>query len=319
MPPIHEHLFGDERPFAACHAATVAALPGGTLIAAWFAGTVEGHPDTAIWGARRTTSGWSSPHRLVKVREQAHWNPVLLQAPDGMLHLWWKVGDSPQTWSTWTMLSADGGERWSAPRELVPGDVGGRGPVKNKPITLSDGPWLAPASRETAECWEVFVDRSDDSGRTWEAGSALPLDPVLTGLGVIQPALWESAPGHVHMLMRSTCGRICRSDSCDGGRTWSAVVPTELPNNNSGIDLARLVDGRLVLACNPVAGNWAARTPLALLVSGDNGTSWRHWRDLETGAGEYSYPSIIPVPGSVAVVYTWRRERIACWIGSAPA
>jgi hypothetical protein len=26
---IHEHLFGDERPFAACHAATVAALPDG--------------------------------------------------------------------------------------------------------------------------------------------------------------------------------------------------------------------------------------------------------------------------------------------------
>jgi predicted neuraminidase len=33
--------------------------------------------------------------------------------------------------------------------------------------------------------------------------------------------------------------------------------------------------------------------------------------DLETGPGEYSYPSIIQASdGRVHVVYTWRRERI---------
>ncbi|MEN9938137.1 MAG: hypothetical protein RLZZ387_4716 [Chloroflexota bacterium] len=315
MIPIHEHLFGDERPFAACHAPTIAALPDGNLIAAWFAGTAEGHHDTAIWGARRTPAGWSPPRLLVKVGEVPHWNPVLFSAPDGVLHLWWKVGPSPRDWTTWTMTSADGGQRWSSPRTLVPGDIGGRGPVKNKVIVLSDGTWLAPASRETAERWEVFVDRSDDGGQTWVRSPALPHDPALTGLGVIQPALWESGPAQVHMLNRSTCERVCRSDSTDGGRTWRTVAPTDLPNNNSGLDLARLPDGRLVLACNPVAGNWAARTPLTLLLSGDNGATWRIWRDLETADGEYSYPSIIPVPGGVAVVYTWRRERIACWTG----
>ncbi len=318
MNETHEHLFDDRRPFASCHAATVAALPDGRLVAAWFGGTQEGHPDTAIWGATRTAAGWSPPRRLAKVADVAHWNPVLLQAPDGALHLWWKVGDSPRTWATWTMVSADGGERWSAPRELVPGDVGGRGPVKNRPLVLGDGTWLAPASRETSERWEVFVDRSEDGGRTWAAGAPLPVDQAVTGLGVIQPALWESRPGHVHMLTRSTCGRVCRSDSTDGGRSWSPLAPTELPNNNSGLDLARLPDGRLVLACNPVAGNWAARTPLSLLLSEDNGATWRRWRDLEDGPGEYSYPSVIPVPGGVAVVYTWRRERIACWAGPLP-
>ena len=318
MIPLHEHIFGDVRPFAACHAATAAGLPDGCLLAAWFAGTAEGQPDTAIWGATRTPAGWSPPRRLVKVADVAHWNPVLFLAPDGGLHLWWKVGPSPRDWATWTMTSADGGTQWSAPRELAPGDVGGRGPVKNRPIVLREGAWLAPASRETAARWEVFVDRSDDGGQTWAASDPLPHDPAVTGLGVIQPALWEPAPGQVHMLTRSTCGRICRSDSSSGGRTWAPVTPTALPNNNSGIDLARLADGRLVLACNPVAGTWAARTPLALLLSDDNGATWRHWCDLETADGEYSYPSIIPVPGGVAVVYTWRRERIACWMGPVP-
>jgi predicted neuraminidase len=315
----HEHIFADERPFASCHASTIAALPGGGLAAAWFGGTGEGDPDTAIWGATRGDGGWSAPRRLAKLAEQAHWNPVLLQEPGGALHLWFKVGLSPRAWSTWTMASPDGGASWSAPRELAPGDTAGRGPVKNKPIVLADGAWLAGASTETDERWAVFVERSADRGRTWEPGAPLASTPDVTGLGVIQPAVWESAPGRVHMLARSTCGRICRSDSDDGGRTWAPLAPTALPNNNSGIDLAALPDGRLVLALNPVTENWGARTPLSLLISADNGGSWQPWRDLETGAGEYSYPAVIAVPGGVAVSYTWRRERIACAVRAAPA
>jgi predicted neuraminidase len=310
-------IFGDDRPFAACHAATLAALAHGGLLVAWFAGTQEGHPDTAIWCANYRATGWSAPRLLAKHSASPHWNPVLFQAPDGVLHLWWKIGQSPRTWSTWTMTSADGW-RWSEARELVPGDVGGRGPVKNKPIVLSDGDWLAPASLESAECWQVCVDRSADRGATWRLSAPLATDASIAGAGVIQPALWESTPGSVHMLTRSTGGRICRSDSRDGGRTWTTVTPTELPNNNSGIDLARLPDGRLALACNPVAGNWAARTPLTLLISADNGVTWARWRELETAPGEYSYPAIIATAHGIAVAYTWRRERIAFWSGAPP-
>jgi hypothetical protein len=36
-----------------------------------------------------------------------------------------------------------------------------------------------------------------------------------------------------------------------------------MPNNNSGIDVARLLDGTLVLAFNPSSG----RSPLSLAVS----------------------------------------------------
>ena len=119
------------------------------------------------------------------------------------------------------------------------------------------------------------------------------------------------------MLMRSSCGRICRSDSEDGGRTWAPVRKTELPNNNSGIDLARLDDGTLALAFNPVSGDWAPRTPLSVALSTDNGETWPRRLDVETGEGEYSYPAIIPTAGGVALTYTWRRERIAFWAGAA--
>lgn len=93
------------------------------------------------------------------------------------------------------------------------------------------------------------------------------LENLLRWDGVIQPTLWESSPGHIHMLLRSTRGAIFRSDSIDYGATWSVARATFLPNNNSGIDLVSMQDGTLILALNPVNGNWGKRYPLSLIAS----------------------------------------------------
>jgi len=316
-PAIHEHIFSDERPFAQCHASTLVALADNVILTAWFAGTEEGRDDVGIWLCKRSAQRWSKPRLIAKVCQEAHWNPVLFRAPDGRVHLFFKVGKIIDSWQTWTTISDDQGTTWAEPRELVSGDRGGRGPVKNKPIILCDGTWLAPASLERGELYDVFVDRSEDTGRTWQATDLIPLDrSKVTGAGVIQPALWESAPGHVHMLMRSSSGSICRSDSKDLGRTWSPIYQTELPNNNSGIDLTKLRNGALALAYNPVSGDWAARSPLSIALSYDNGKSWPHQLSLETDDGEFSYPAIIPTAEGMAVTYTWNRQRIAFWAGS---
>ncbi len=95
------------------------------------------------------------------------------------------------------------------------------------------------------------------------------------------------------MLLRSTRGAIFRSDSIDYGVTWSVARATSLPNNNSGIDLVNMHNGSLILALNPVNGNWGKRYPLSLIVSHDNGESWLPLLDLESDRGEYSYPAII--------------------------
>ena len=244
---------------------------------------------------------------------------MLFRAADGRLHLWYKTGVDVPHWRTWAQFSDDDGRTWSAPRVLVPGDIGGRGPVKNKPIALSDGTWLAGASTEVrhgdkSETWDIFVDRSDDHGATWKRTPDIALDRAkIDGHGLIQPTLWESAPGRVHLLCRSTCKRICRSDSRDGGRTWSPAERTNLPHNNSGIDLVRLPGGTLVLCCNPIEGGWPLRSPLSLLVSRDNGRTWTRLIDLETEkGGEFSYPAILADgPDAVAVAWTWKRKRIA--------
>jgi predicted neuraminidase len=112
------------------------------------------------------------------------------------------------------------------------------------------------------------------------------------------------------MLMRSTqrIGCVCASTSDDFGRTWSPAERVGIPNPNSGLDAVRLRDGRIVLACNPAP---EGRTPLCVLISEDNGATWPRRIDLETGAGEYSYPSIIQTDDErVHVVATHRRARI---------
>ena len=105
----------------------------------------------------------------------------------------------------------------------------------------------------------------------------------ITGKGIIQPTLWESEPGQVHAFLRSTAGVICRSDSKDYGKTWSPVYKTSLPNPNSGIDVAKLSDGTLVLAYNPTTKDWGSRGKLALAISFDNGKTWPKKIDLEDG------------------------------------
>lgn len=310
-----EFVFGADRPFPQCHASTVVEVAPGHILTAWFGGTAEKDDDVGIWTAHREDGKWSDLIRLAKVNETPHWNPVLFKDAEGVIYLFFKIGKEIPFWQTYWMRSKDG-KSWTEPKELVPGDEGGRGPVRSKPIILSDGAWLAPSSTEYRG-WNAFVDRSEDRGKTWERVPNFDRETNdLSGRGCIQPTLWESSPGNVHALMRTTVGKIWRVDSSDGGKTWTPIRETDLPNNNSGIDVLLLEDGRLLLVYNPVGENWGPRTPLDLAVSTDNGETFRTIAHLEHDAdpeSEFSYPAIVYMEGGVLVTYTYQRERVRCW------
>ena len=300
------------------HASTLA-LVGGDVLMAWFGGTAERNPDVDIYMARRTAAGWQQPFCVAEEAGMAHWNPVLF-AQGNHVTLYYKVGPEIPVWKTRVMHSDDGGHTFAVPSELVPGDVGGRGPVRNKPLRLASGRILAPASIETPMVWDAFVDISDDGGLTFRKSAFVPLNrpespceghPV-RGKGVIQPTLWQDEQG-VHMLLRSTEGVILRSDSLDEGETWTPAVSTGLPNNNSGIDLTRIPDGRIFLVMNPVGRNRGARSPLSLYYSNDDGATFSPLMHLETAPGEYPYPCIIADGLNLHISYTWQRRKMAYW------
>ncbi len=128
--------------------------------------------------------------------------------------------------------------------------------------------------------------------------------------GVIQPSVVDAGGGRLLAYMRTggLGGLIWRSESRDGGRTWSDTVPTPLPNPNAACDAVTTPEGSIVLAFNNTP---SGRTPLNVALSDDGGMTWPRCRALETGAGEYSYPAIIgTADGLFHVVYTYRRTHI---------
>ena len=145
------------------------------------------------------------------------------------------------------LKSADNGLTWGEPYELVPGDeTDGRGPVKNKPIRISNGTILAPASTED-NGWLPFVDISEDECETWQKQPDFPSkkrkgQPV----PMIQPTLWESSRAEFTPLSarpydtRTGRFRRLRKNVVQG-------LSTVIKNNNSGLDVTKLPDGTLVL------------------------------------------------------------------------
>ena len=297
-----------------CHASTVLPLDDGSVIAAWFAGSSESDDDVKILTSVRGTDGkWGEPIRVSADPNVAHWNPVLFQNDDGTITLYFKVGKNTQYWKTYYSTSTDG-KVWATPKELVPGDnSGGRGPVKNKPIRLKNGTILAPGSTEIDDKYRCFVDISTDNGKTWNRTPEINSSFLrFFKVPMIQPTLWESKDGSVHMFTRTKVGKIYRSDSYDGGKTWCTAYPTNLPNNNSGIDLDTDDSGRIFLVYNPV-GIPGIRTPLTLAVSLDDGKTFTKIKTFETGLAEYSYPAVVVKGDTIHITYTYERDYIAYW------
>ncbi len=311
-PTIQREWIYEQAPFPECHASTLAETPKG-LVAAWFGGTRERNPDVGIWLSHYAGKQWTVPVE-VATGVQADgkrlpcWNPVLYQVPKGDLLLFYKVGPSPSTW--WGMLkrSSDEGKTWSVAERLPDGIAG---PIKNKPVLLPSGALLCPSSSEDHN-WRVHFEQTSDWGRTWQKSA-----PINDGVndGAIQPSVLFHPGGRLQALCRSQkSGFIWETWSTDGGKTWSPLAKTTLPNPNSGTDAVTLKDGRQVLVYNPVGPEpskfGGPRTPLDVAIS-DDGKTWKTLATLENEPGEYSYPAVIQTAdGLIHITYTWKRQRI---------
>lgn len=289
-------------PFPSCHASTIVEVKGG-LLAAWFGGTDEKNPDVGIWTSRFDGKNWSSVKEVFNGVQDGKrfpsWNPVLFQPKKGPLMLFYRVGPDPSNW--WTMLatSTDEGKSWSKSVRLPDGILG---PIKNKPVQLSDGTILSGSSSEI-DGWVVYMERTLDLGKTWQKSTALN---DKKDFGAIQPTILVYPTGRIQVLCRSRQKKITESWSDDGGKTWSPMQLTTLTNPNSGIDAVMLKDGRAFLVYNHSKG----RSPLNVAVSAD-GRIWQAALTLESQPGEYSYPAVIQTSdGLVHITYTWKRQRI---------
>ena len=312
VPIVKAEFIFERAPFPSAHASTIVETRDG-LVAAWFGGTRERDPDVGIWVSRHDGTRWSAPVEVANGVQpdgsrRPCWNPVLFQPSNGPLLLFYKVGPSPSGWWGLVRTSIDGGRTWSAAVRLPEGTLG---PIRAKPVELAARTLLAGSSTERGG-WVVHMERFSGnwdaetlaSARAWETTGPLN-DPK--EFGAIQPTILVHSPARLQILCRSQQKVITEAWSDDGGRTWTRMKATPLPNPSAGIDAIRLADGRFLLVSNPTP---SGREKLEIAVSAD-GNAWRPAVVLEDPPGEHSYPAMIQSrDGLVHVTYTWKRERI---------
>ncbi len=290
-------------PFPSCHASTLLETSDGVM-AAWFGGTYERHPDVSIYTSHRKNGTWSTPTMAAdgienEVFRNPTWNPVLHRKNDGKIVLFYKEGPNPREWWGHYKVSEDEGKTWSKETQLPPGFLG---PVRNKSVELPNGKLLHPSSFETNNVWTSHVEISNPDLTGWEKVD-------LNGpFNAIQPTALFHPDGKIQVLCRTKEGVVAEAWSADQGKTWTPLEATKLENNNSGIDGVTLFNGYHLLVVNPLK---KGRNKLVLLGSID-GISWEELLVLENEEkGEFSYPAIIQAKdGTLHISYTYNRERI---------
>ncbi|MGI3165011.1 sialidase family protein [Pseudooceanicola sp. 200-1SW] len=303
------------------HAAFLARLPDGALLCAWFGGTLEGKSDISVYaclldeGAGR----WGPPARLTDDPDRSEQNPVIFTDAAGQVWLCntaQPAGNQDESRVFIRPLERQGDRLVAGPARdtgLPPGTF-----IRARPYLRDDGAWVLPlfrcnprpGIRWTGAFDTAAIGISQDGGQTWQVEEV------------------PHSPGAVHMTpvplggddfaafyRRRQADFVHRSESRDGGRSWSAPVPTDVPNNNSSIGVAALPGGVLAMVCNPISAAqsqarraslydeleeaddrpeaaegcqpiWGVeRAPLALCLSADGGQSFPLRHVIEDSPG----------------------------------
>ena len=308
-------------PMVQNHAAFLHIQPDGTLLCAWFGGTLEGKSDISIHVSRLEPGAgtWSEPVQVSDDPARSEQNPVLFSPPGGgliLVHTAQVSGNQESCLLRLRDLDASGPVPAAGqPRELdLPRGTFVRAPI----LVRDDGAWMMPAFRCLApegHRWTGSHDTaavavSEDQGGSWA------LTDVPDSIGCVHMTLVPLGDGRLAAFFRRRqADFVYRSESRDGGRTWDMPEATDVANNNSSIGAIRLSDGRVALLCNPTSAATSAdrrqslydeldeddarqdatggcspiwgvpRAPLTLCLSGDGGHTVPERHVVEDSAG----------------------------------
>lgn len=305
---------GDPGPYR--HPASITELDNGDLLLAYYGGSDEYGDDTAVYAKRlkKGSKSWPKAEPIADTPWTSEGNPVVWQAPDGLVWLFY-INRYGETWSDSIIkgkISKDGAKTWSD-SFMITWERGTM--VRGKPIVLNDGDYLLPVYHETGHDREVvgadtksFFLRFDPDTHTWTESSR-----ITSANGNLQPAVVQLDDNYLFSFSRrgggygpGTEGFIVRSESHDGGKTWSDGVDTEFPNPNSAIDLVKLQNGHILLVYND---SGVDRTPLTVAISTDNGKTWPHRRNICEGDKDFAYPYAIQGrDGRIHIIFTSDRR-----------
>jgi predicted neuraminidase len=310
-----ERLFGPEVPTGDYkHPASITELANGDLFVAFFSGKGEYKDNAAaVFGSRLKLGSkrWSKPEKIASNPFYALGNAIPWQAPDGVVWLFFvtRYGEIWDSSRITAKISRDGARTWSETFALT-FEAGTM--VRNRPIVLPDGDYLLPVYHEVGDdpesvskdCTSFFLRYHPATGKWTESNR------VRSRLGNIQPAPAVIEGNHLIAFCRrggnyegQPDGWLVRTESKDGGNTWSPGIDAEFPNPNAAVDFLRLQSGHHLLVYNR---SFSDRTPLAVALSMDGGKTFPHRRDLlSEPKGDYGYPTAIQTrDGRIRIIFT---------------
>ncbi len=299
------------------HPASFTELANGDLYLAYYSGSDEYSEDTAVCGMRKPKGSdkWNKPVIIADTPDKSEGNPVVWQGPDGKVWLFYVVnyGD---TWSQSRIqykISTDGAQTWSDP-VILAFEEGMM--VRGRPIVLNNGDYLLPIYHETGNDPERTAPDTTSLFMRYRTGKNVweETNRIYSRNGNLQPSVVQIDDDYLIAYCRrggpfgpDPDGFIIRSESRNGGYTWSRGKDTEFANPNSAIDFIKLANGHLLLVYND--NNEGVRMPLTVAVSTDNDKTYPHRRNVVDVEGTAAYPvAIQAADGKIHVIYTSHRR-----------
>jgi hypothetical protein len=175
-----------------------------------------------------------------------------------------------------------------------------------KPLVLSTGEWILPAStwRLTDNSAKIIV--SLDNGNIWTEKGAVNISKDVRSFD--EHMIVEKKNGDIWMLVRTKYG-IGESVSSDGGYTWSPLVPSKIQHPAARFFIRRLNSGNLLLVKHGPINMKTGRSHLMAFVSKDDGYSWSHGLLLDERPG-VSYPDgQQTIDGMIYITYDFNRTK----------
>ena len=327
--------------------ASVVELKDGRLLLAW-SDFYGGHHDwsPAHISARYSEDGgrtWGEKLTLVENTSAMNtFGPSFLRLSSGDLALFYYHQEAANEVRQYMTISSDEGETWTRERCITPDHLR-QFMINDHALQMTNGRVVLPISWTKVESWRHWGDEhypagqskpsqpdmstsahdryrsvcwySDDEGESWHRGQG---EVALPKRGAMEPAVVERRNGSLMMVIRSQMGDQYRSESYDGGDTWTeprlmGLVGSEAPANIKRIPST----GDLLIVWNHVFAPYRkhfGRTPLTTAISQDDGETWEHIRDLEAEPDHYyGYPSILFREDELLLTYWRSREETTGW------
>ncbi len=288
---------------------SMAVSPGGRLWANWYAGVTPGE-DHNNYVVVSTSGDDGKTWREVLVVDPdgpgplRAFDPELWVAPTGRLFVFWAQstghnGTVAGVWSMHTDNPDDERPQWSQPRRLTDGIM------MCKPVVLSTGEWVLPASTWRATDSSARMIVSSTLGRTWSLRGACNVPEEARAYD--EHMITERKDGSLWLMARTKYG-IGESVSTDRGKTWPDLKPSSIAHPSARFFVRRLNSGNLLLVKHGAINHRTGRSQLKAFVSKDDGKSWTGGLLLDERDG-VSYPDGQQTKeGTIRVIYDFSRR-----------